>query len=98
MQMTIDLFDAPRARRRDPQTSKDAAAAAKELASRHHKMIMSALSHGACGKDRIATRTALDGAQVCRRLSEMERVGLIKPTGRNVKSTSGRNEREWQAC
>ncbi len=98
MQLTMELFEAPRARRRDPQTSKDAAAQAKELASRHHKMILSALNYGPCGKDRIATRTALDGAQVCRRLSEMERIGIIKPTGRVVKSTSGRNEREWQTC
>lgn len=96
--MQLTMFDAPRARRSDPDTSHEAAESAKELAARHHRMILSALSIGPCGKDRIATRTALNGVQVCRRLSEMERAGLIKPTGRNVKSTAGRNEREWTAC
>lgn len=99
MQLAIDMFETPRARRLDPATSHQAADSAKELAARHHRLIVQVLrDHGPCGKDGIGARTSLTGVQVCRRLTEMERLGSIVPTGRTVKSTSGRNEREWRAA
>lgn len=99
MQLSIDFPDAPRVRRRDPITSHLAAASSKELAAHHHKLILKVLrTHGPLGKDGIGARTALTGVQVCRRLGELERLGLIEPTGRNVQSTAGRSEREWKAA
>jgi hypothetical protein len=87
----------PLARSDDPATSHAAAASAKELQARHHRIILGALEqHGPCGKDRLAALTALTGVQICRRLGELERVGKAEPTGRNVTSTAGRAEREWR--
>ena len=95
-QLAIDFPDAPRARRRDPSTSHQAAASAKELRQRHHGLILAALrEHGALGKDGIGARTSLTGVQVCRRLDELHAMGLILLTGKTVLSTAGRNEREW---
>lgn len=94
-QLAFDL-DEPRARVRDPSTSKLAAAAARQLQAAHCDAILEALrKYGALGKDGIAARTKLDGVQVCRRLVEMERAALVKQTGETVMSTSGRQEREW---
>jgi predicted ArsR family transcriptional regulator len=91
-----DLDQAPRARRKDPVTSHLAAQSAAELQKAHFEIILVCLKkHGALGKDGIAARTRLDGVAVARRLPELERKGLVKPTGRTVPSTSGREEREW---
>ena len=96
MQPTL-IDPAPAARRTDPAASHHAAQAV-ELAAQHHGIILRCLiEHYALGKDGIAARTRLDGAAVCRRLSEMHAAGLIVPTGKTVKSTAGRNEREWRA-
>ena len=96
MQLQLTPFWPPEARRADPATSHQAAHSARELQARHHRIILDALrQHGAAGKDRIAALTCLSGVQVCRRLGELERAGQIKPTGRTVTSTSGRQEREW---
>lgn len=97
-QLAIDFPDAPRARRRDPETSHQAARQAKELAAHHHRLILNVLrDHGSLGKDGIGARTALTGVQVCRRLGELEKLGLIVATGKHVMSTAGRSEREWRA-
>lgn len=85
----------PRVRAYDPITSFEAADQAKELASRHHKIIAEALKQGAMGKDGIAKVTGLDSNQVARRLSELQKMGYIELTGRTTRSNSGRNEREW---
>jgi predicted ArsR family transcriptional regulator len=97
--MQFSLLDsAPQARRSDPVTSHDAAASAKDLQARHHRLIVACLkTHGPLGKDGIAARTSITGVAVCRRLSELEQGGLIAPTGRTVKSTAGRAEREWKS-
>lgn len=97
MQLSLSL-DEPRARHRDPITSKQAAHAAKALQAAHCDEILDCLRrHGELGKDGIAARTKLDGVQVCRRLVELERAGLVHQTGELVLSTSGRSEREWSA-
>ena len=100
MQLTINFdFAEPAARRRDPETSKQAAAQAKELASRHYRTILACLeAHGPAGKDRIASLTSLTGVACCRRTVELERAGLIRQTGRVVTSIAGRKEREWEIC
>ena len=85
------------ARNTDPATSWDAADRAKILAGLHGELVLSALlRYGPQGKDGIATITGLDGNQVARRLSELERNHEILLTGRNVQSKSGRAEREWK--
>ena len=89
--------DFPRVRATDPLTSFEAAESIKEVAKDHHRVILECLiTHGALGKDGIASLTKLDGNQVARRLSEMKVLGLIQLTGNTVKSNSGRNEREWE--
>ena len=95
-QIVIDFE--PMARATDPITSHMAASEAKELAVRHHGLIVNVLrQHGPLGKDGIAKLTGLESNQVARRLNEMKVIGLISLTGKKVKSNSGRNEREWTA-
>lgn len=87
----------PRARRRDPETSKLAAA---QVASAHGHFALirdALLRHGPAGKDRIALLTGLEPAQVARRLPEMRTMGLVGLTGETVQSRAGRAEREWAA-
>lgn len=98
MQHAIDFPSSPTARRRDPITSHLAAGQAKEMAQRHHALILAVLrEHGPLGKDGIASRLrGVDGVAVCRRLTELQRHGQIEETGRHVKSSAGRDEREWR--
>lgn len=100
----LSIFDAvsigyapPMARASDPITSHEAAAQAKELQARHHRLILAALEqHGASGKDRLAAITGMSGVQIARRLPELLKAGRVRLTGREVRSDSGRNEREWR--
>ncbi len=93
-QLQIDLM--PAARRTDPATSHEAAALAVGLATRHRTLILGALGlHGAMGKTRIAKVTGLDDVAVARRLPELERIGMVEPTGGRETSASGRPERVW---
>lgn len=93
----LAFLDEPRrARVSDPHTSHLAAESVRELARYHARQILDCLqSHGPLGKDGIAARTGMDGVQVARRTTELERLGLIATTGRTVHSLSGRPEREW---
>ena len=87
----------PRVRNTDPLTSWQAAGSAKDLASRHARLIVDCLDKcGAMGKDGIATQTGLESNQVARRLKELKEDGEICLTGKVVKSKSGRMEREWK--
>jgi hypothetical protein len=91
-------FDAPRARTSDPDTSHEAAASARELQTRHHRIILKALrAHGPMGKDGIAAVTNLTGVAVARRMSELRNLYLVVETGRRAKSAAGRSETEWSA-
>ena len=83
-----------RARNNDPTTSMEAAASIpKEM---HYDIILRTLySYGALGKDGIARHSGLRPDQVWRRLSELNKLNLIRPTGKLVKSDAGRNEQEW---
>jgi predicted transcriptional regulator len=90
----LDFF--PRVRKEDPITSFEAADSIKEVTAKHFKIIHECLqTNGPLGKDGIARLTGLESNQVARRLKEMKVLGLITLTGNNVKSNSGRNEREW---
>lgn len=95
------FFDLPifnRVRSEDPITSYQAADSIKEVAPKHFKIILEALKeHGSMGKDGIASKTGLNPNAVSRRLPELQKLDLVAPTGRTVKSLSGREEREWKS-
>ena len=92
----IEELCTPGARRTDPDTSHAAAAQAKDLQANHNSAILLALdAYGAAGKDAIGWLTNLSGTAVARRLTELQRAGLVRLTGRTVRSDSGRFEREW---
>jgi predicted ArsR family transcriptional regulator len=91
------MFKFFRARATDAITSFQAADSIKDVAKMHQEVIVACLQRfGALGKDGIATQTGLQSNQVARRLSELEKMGLIELTGQTVKSNSGRQEREWR--
>jgi predicted ArsR family transcriptional regulator len=91
------MFKFFRARATDAITSFQAADSIKDVAKMHQEVIVACLQRfGPLGKDGIATQTGLQSNQVARRLSELEKMGLIELTGQTVKSNSGRQEREWR--
>ena len=91
------MIEHSRTRRTDPITSWLAADSVKLAAKEHATKIVNCLmDYGPLGKDGIAERIFLDGNQVARRLSELEKDGFISLTGNFVKSKSKRFEREWQ--
>lgn len=91
------MFKFFRARATDAITSFQAADSIKDIAKMHQDVIVAGLQRfGPMGKDQIAANTGLQPNQVSRRLSELEKIGLIELTGQTVKSDSGRQEREWR--
>ena len=94
LEESMPLFAA--ARRSDPATSHAAAARVTEFAGEHHAAILTALAVGPAGASGIAARCGLSGHQVNKRLTELARTGRIVETGRTVRSSSGRGEREWR--
>lgn len=93
---TADLPLFAAARRTDPATSHEAAARAKTFSGEHQAVILEALASGPAGASGIAERCGLSGHQVNKRLTELARTGRIVETGRVVRSSSGRGEREWR--
>jgi predicted ArsR family transcriptional regulator len=83
----------PRVRNTDPITSHQAADQAKDLATKHHGIILAALERPGTIYD-IASRTDLDHNAVARRMSELERLDLAYPDGQK-KGASGRMCRVW---
>jgi predicted transcriptional regulator len=83
-------------RNNDPITSK-LAADKVDFKAKHYDQILAVLIlSGPQGKDGIADRSMLDPNQVARRLKEMMQLGLVRLTGKTVKSKSNREEREWE--
>jgi DNA-binding HxlR family transcriptional regulator len=91
----MDLFEWHKAvRRSDPETSRDAAREARELAARHHALIIQVLK--STGRSMAAEEIAddsgvLDKVLVGRRLCELERANLIRKTTERHKNRSGRH-------
>ena len=83
----------PRVRNTDPDTSRMAADQAKDLATKHHGIILAALEQPGTIYD-IAARTDLDHNAVARRMSELERLDLAYTDGQK-KGASGRMCRVW---
>jgi len=91
------MFKFFRARSEDPITSFKAADSVKDVAKMHQDVIVAALKRfGPLGKDGIAFVTGLQSNQVARRMNELQKLDLIELTGKQVKSNSGRSEREWR--
>jgi predicted transcriptional regulator len=87
-QTSIDF--ATRARRDDPQTSKDAAASVNQFGNEAHQTILRAIViHGPMTFYEIAHHTGLRPDQVWRRLSELHKMGLIEPLMEDVMSPDG---------
>jgi len=91
------MFKFFRARAADPITSFKAAALVEDMSKQHHDLIVAALKNiGPLGKDGISKFTGLEPNQVARRLKELQTLDRIELTGNQVKSNSGRAEREWR--
>lgn len=82
----------------DPTTSQDAAiAATPKLALNQQMLVMGALAalgHG--GAEDVARWCQLEPYAVRKRLPELQRQGLVRPTGTTVTTSSGRQERVWE--
>lgn len=76
MELAIQMYDIPRARRSDPVTSKTAAVNAQKFAASHAGRILAALGKlQTATAHEIAHETGLSVVQVDRRLPELERAG-----------------------
>ena len=95
--MSAGGYAFPRARTRDPITSKLAAAQVMTSDSHYQAIYETLKGWGPMGKDEIAALAGLEPSQVARRLPEMRKLGMVGLTGETVQSRSGRQEREWQA-
>jgi hypothetical protein len=79
MQLSIEMLDMPRARRRDPSTSHKAAARSSEFAQTHADRIVAALkTHGPMSPKRLFDFTGLSVVQCDRRRKEMIAAGLVR--------------------
>ena len=89
-------FDARRlARTENPTTSKAAAAACRELRSEHHATILRVMRdtgylYDDWTADEIAAVCGLTRHQVGRRLNELERATLVRKSGRQRATPTGR--------
>lgn len=81
----------PVARRSDPATSHAAAAKASSIAPSQRNIIAAALAYEPGTVKMLADRTGLSQYAISKRLPEMERMGLIELTGRELDGC-----REWR--
>lgn len=86
----------PRVRSTDPITSHLAAARVDEFALSHQEQIVSCLiAHGPMGAEAMESWLKIPSYSIRKRLPELERMGQVKPTGKLLRTSSGRREREW---
>jgi len=83
-----------------PKTSRDANDSVKEMKEKHYKIIEDALNQIRVGAtyEQLASHCKLDKAQVNRRLSEMEKAGIIFNVGITRPTISGRKAMVRQLC
>lgn len=78
MQLTL-ILDAPRARRRDPVSSHQAALKARDFQLTHAGRILAALrKHGPMNADEIGRHAGLSLVAVDRRLAELKRAQQVR--------------------
>lgn len=95
MQLGLQL-DPPRARRRDPDTSREAAERVNEFAAAHYQKIIAALRLGPGSIYDLADRAGITHVQAARRMGELEvgkQVRVVQ--GEKRRSPSGRPCRVW---
>lgn len=87
-----------RFRRTDPGTSMVAAEMAGGLAAEHKDLILGllAVAKRSMGATEIANMLGLTQVQVCRRLPELQRAGLIRVADGQGRTPTGRPERLWE--
>ena len=83
------------ARATDPATSHAAAAQSRAFAWDHRTAILGCLWRPMIASE-IAKLTGMTVEQVCRRLPELEKDGLVKLTGIERKNAMGRAFRKWE--
>lgn len=97
------LFDlaapAPRARRSDPASSRQAADSMRDSAAEHRSQILAALhdTDAPLSAEQIAARVALTHVQVNRRMAELRRMGLVEITGALARTATGRHAQTYRA-
>jgi predicted transcriptional regulator len=91
----LSIFDPPRARRADPDTSHQAAEQVAEFACAHYSLIWAALRAPFTIYE-LAERTGLTHVQCARRLPEMEALGHVVVTEERRPGPSGRMCRVWE--
>lgn len=97
-QLALEFNPRSLARRSDPPTSHEAARRVREFASGHASTILDCVeAHGPMTVDEVAKHTPLLAHQINKRLPELQRAGLVAPTGETRLSASGRPERVWRA-
>jgi hypothetical protein len=79
-QLGLDLNPQPRARRKDPDTSHQAAKKAGGIAVSHRNRIMAVLREGKGNIYQIGAKANLSHVAVARRMIELERMGQARPT------------------
>jgi predicted ArsR family transcriptional regulator len=90
------LFDPPRARRTDPDTSHAAASRLNEFANAQCQKIASVLAtKGDLGAEQIGDILAIDAYAIRKRLADLEHRGAAWPLALVRKTRSGRSERIW---
>ena len=89
------LWDQPRARRTDPRVSHDAARSMRSAAAAQRRTILVALLGGPMIADEVDAVCDFRATTAGRRLPEMERAGLVRVTGNERPTRSGRAAREY---
>lgn len=85
-------------RRRDPETSRDAAKSMESAASTLAMVILATLkNHGPATQSEIAQRLALQAHQVNKRTADLKNAGLIQAAGTRM-GPSGRQQSVWECC
>tara|TARA_B110000503_G_scaffold78418_1_gene120518 strand:- start:213 stop:515 length:303 start_codon:yes stop_codon:yes gene_type:complete len=97
--MQQELFDKKpvRARLLDPSTSHEAAQRVGEFSAKMYKKIYAELLKGEGTYEELAERMEFKRDQLCKRLPEMERIGIVALTGEKRTGSSGRLQRVWRA-
>jgi predicted ArsR family transcriptional regulator len=95
MSEQFSIFDPPRARNTDPETSHIAAAGVEAFAGEHHAKILQALDAPGTIHE-LAERTGLDHVQVARRMIELERSKWVIRLEETRPSPRGRPCRIWR--
>ena len=93
-----EMFDVEFVRHRtnDPVTSKEAAKTVADFSAKMYARILDELCNGEGTYEELANRMEAGKDQLCKRLPEMEQLGLIELTGKLRKGSTGRNQRVWR--